>query len=142
GFHGSRAEVSVREVRGDHGDAFLPDAADLRGTARDADGGYRLQRNRSFGGRVDDQPAHVLDAGIPGVDAFHQHVDLLVTPGVARGEFAADVRYDAIRDVPDGKPERSGAFLVEDDLDFRIAEFDRGLDVGEAIRSGKRCDDV
>src|SRR5690606_28463585 len=83
-----------------------------RRAARDAYCGDGFQGHRTFRRRIDDQLAHFLDARIPAVDAADQDIDFLVAPRVAGGQFAADVRDHAVRDVPDGKPERGRSIVV------------------------------
>ena len=58
-----------------------------------------------------------------------------------RRHFAAHVCNDAISDVANGESQLGRTFLVECNLDFRVAALDRRFDVREAIRGRHRLDD-
>ena len=83
---------------------------------------------------ADDQIADVVDRrALVGLRA-HQHVDLAIAEAVARRHRTAHLVHDLIGDLLRRQAERSGALLIEVDLDFGIAAFDRRLHVGEARR--------
>src|SRR5690606_18537209 len=141
GLRDGSAQVTVRQVGGDQGHALLRHAPYLRGAPRHLHRRDGLQRHRALRGGVDDELADLVDARVASVHAAYEHVDFLVTPGVAGGELSAHVRHDAIRDVTDREAQLRRAFLVEDDLDLRVAGLDRGLQVGESAGGGHRRHD-
>ena len=67
------------------------------------------------------------------VDTAHQHIDLFITPCVARCQLTADVGDYTVRNVTYGQAEFRGTLLIEDNLNFRVAALNRRLDVSEAI---------
>ena len=83
--------------------------------------------------RIDKQTADFLDTGLSCINASHQHVDLLVTPCVARREFTAYIGNDCVSNVSDGKPQFGSPLLVEHDLNFRVASFYSGFDIREPV---------
>ena len=95
---------------------------DLRGPSSDANVCNRIQRHRPFCGRVDNELPYFIHACVPRIHAADQDIDFLVAPRVPRCEFAPYVCDNTVGYVAHGKSQRSRAFLIKLDLNFRIAQ--------------------
>ena len=136
---GGIAQIAAHRRRRDHRDALLVGAADFRRSRCEAHFGDRGERHRTIRSGVYHQVAHFLDGSRTCIDAANQHVDLFFLQAVTRGHVTAHVGYHAIRDVAHREPELRGAFLVEQNLDFRMAPFDAGADVLEGAAGFHAC---
>jgi hypothetical protein len=132
----SSAKIAIAQIGGDYCDALLRDPANLGGAPCDTDFGHGFQRDRSRCRRVDDQLANFIDARFLRVNAANQHIDFLVSPGVAGRQVAPDIRNHKIGDVTYSEPESRGAFLIEYDLNLGVTHFDRRSNVRKASGSG------
>lgn len=124
------AQVDVLQAGRHDRHAGLIGAVDLARPRRRQYLGNGRQTHRPAAARVDDQLTNRIDTGAVALLRAHQHIDLAVAEAVARGHIAAHLLDDDIGNLTCGQPQRTGALLIETDLDFREALFHRRFDVG------------